>query len=273
MAPELVEPWQSIPPLWGTPVMCTVQAWLRTVLLAGLAGGAIVGCAVSRPPAQTVAPAQQLQTIILPKEKLSGSPKQLIARLNKLSRKYDTANHQGVHIVFDPAVDSECCLILGISCPGEPLGKWIQEVCGPCGARYRVEADRVVIELLPLSERQTPDLESHLTNGMVELCRQFRARRGQERFALGEQIFHLLPQSPITSRKEVPGHLYLSYDSDHPSYKLYKKDVVQLLGEPDRNINNETFCYSLRPKGKRVAELYFEFGKYDYAINPGLHWR
>jgi hypothetical protein len=129
-----------------------------------------------------------------------------------------------------------------------------------------------VIELLPLSNAYTPELESHLTNGIVELCRQFRAKRGQERFALGEQIYPLLPRSPITWQKEMPMHVYISYDFEHPSYKLYKRDVLLLLGEPDRNVNNETFCYSLRPKRSAFAELSVDFGSYDYAINPHLCW-
>jgi hypothetical protein len=240
--------------------------------MAGFAGGCLVGCAVSKPAGQPALLEQKLHTIVIPNEHLSGSPKEIIAQLNKLSRKYDAVDHTGVRIVFDPAIDSEACSS-GIFCPGKPLGNWLQQVCESCGSRYRVEGDRVVIELLPLSDKHTPDLESSLTNGIVELCREFRAKRGEDRFTLGEQIFRLLPRSRITWQKEVPMHIYTSYDFNHPSYKLYKRDVLYLLGEPDRNVNNETFYYSLRSKRSALAELSVEFGKYEYAINPGMHWR
>ena len=97
--------------------------------------------------------------------------------------------------------------------------------------------------------------------------------RGQDRFGLGEQIFRLLPHSPVTSSKDIGTGRIVTYDYENPNYKLYKKDVVLLLGEPDRSVNNERFCYSIRPSGAGFAELSVEFGKYDYAINPGLHWK
>jgi len=243
---------------------------LKSVLVAALVGSSVVGCAISRPQGQTEPTTQKLQTIVIPSEQLSGSPKEIIAQLNKLSRRYDAIDHKGVHIVFDPAVNSQSC-DLTIFCRGEPLGNWVQQVCGSCGSRYRVEADHVVIELLPLSEKRTPDIETHLTNGLFELCQQFRAKRGQERFALGEQLYDFLPRSLVTGQKEEPNHLYISYDFKHPSYTLYKRDVLLLLGEPDRNENNETFYYSLHPRGSQLAELFVEFRDYDYAINPGLH--
>ncbi len=235
-------------------------------------GGSLIGCAVSQPPGQTESSSQKLQTVVIPNERLCGLPRQIVAQLNKLSRKCDVPDHKGLRIVFDPAVDSECCNS-AIFRRGEPLANWLQDVCGSCGSRYRIEGNRIVIELLPISEKQTPNLETQLTNGIVDLCQQFRAKRGQERFTLGEQIFDLLPRSPVTWSKEVPMHHYVSYDFRHPSYTLYKKDVLLLLGEPDRNVNNEVFGYSLRPRGAGFAELSVEFGEYDYVINPGLHWR
>jgi hypothetical protein len=249
-----------------------VKRCLQGLLIAGLGASSLGGCAVSRPAGQTEGPEQKLHSIVIPNERLSGSPKEIVAQLNKLSRKYDAADHTGVRIVFDTAVDAESCT-LGIFCRGEPLANWVQQVCGSCGSRYRVETNRVVIELLPLSEKRTPELERHLTNGIVELSREFRARRGQDRFALGQQIYRLLPRSPITWQKEAPMHLYTSYDYEHPSYTLYKRDVLLLLGEPDRNINNELFRYALSPGGLDSSELQVEFGKYDYAINPGMHWK
>jgi hypothetical protein len=51
---------------------------------------------------------------------------------------------------------------------------------------------------------------------------------------------------------------------------LYKRDVISLLGPPDRNVNNERFYYSLCPRGAMTWELGVEFGKHDYAINPWL---
>jgi hypothetical protein len=68
-------------------------------------------------------------------------------------------------------------------------------------------------------------------------------------------------------------HHFITYDYSRPSYKLYKRDILFLLGEPDRNINNQKFCYSLRKHGRGYAELAVEFGDYDYTINPGLSWR
>jgi hypothetical protein len=141
-----------------------------------------------------------------------------------------------------------------------------------CGSRYRIDGSNVVIKLVPILEKETPDLETSLTNGIVELCREFRAKRGQNCLALAEQIFRLLPHSPVTSSKDIGSGTVVTYDYRNTNYKLYKKDVLVLLGKPDRNVNNERFCYALRPAGAAFAELSVEFGKYDYAINPGLDW-
>lgn len=247
-----------------------VKALVIAALIFGLVGSSLVGCA-SSPTGQAQRPEQKLHSIVIPNERLSGSPKEIVAQLNRLSRRHDAIEHRGVRIIFDPAVDAEACT-LTIFRGGEPLADWVQQVCGSCGSRYRVEADRVVIELLPISDKRTPDLENQLTNGIVELGREFRAKRGQDRFALGQQIYRLLPCSPITGQKEMPMHLYISYDYDHPSYRLYKRDVLHLLGEPEWNVNNQLFRYALLPQGLDSAVLSVEFGGYEYVINPGMHW-
>jgi hypothetical protein len=43
--------------------------------------------------------------------------------------------------------------------------------------------------------------------------------------------------------------MLVTFDYQNPNYKLYKKDVLLLLGEPDRNVNNERFCYAIRRPG------------------------
>ena len=149
----------------------------------------------------------------------------------------------------------------------------LDSVCKSCGSKYHIDGTNIVIELLPLSEKQTTDLEAHLTNGIVKLCQEFRSKRGQDRFELGQQLFALLPHSPVTSSKDIGTGTIVTHDFQHPSYLLYKRDVLHLLGEPDRNSNIETFAYSLRPKKAGFAELCVEFGKYDFAINPGLYWQ
>jgi hypothetical protein len=87
---------------------------------------------------------------------------------------------------------------------------------------------------------------------------------------LGEKLFDLLPHSPVTWSKEAPMHHYVSYDFEHPNYKLYKRDVLALLGEPDRTVNNQQFFYSLNRHGNLKWELGVDFGKHDYAENPSL---
>ena len=105
---------------------------------------------------------------------------------------------------------------------------------------------------------------------MAQICIDFRSKRGADRYALGEQLFKLLPHSPVTSRKDIGTGAIVTFDYEHPSYKLYKRDIILLLGEPDRNSNNETFYYSLRPDKRMIWELGVEFGKQDYAENPSL---
>jgi hypothetical protein len=227
----------------------------------------LVGCA-SQPASHRDA-AERLQTIRIQDEKVSGSPKQLVKQLNKLAKKYDLPLHEGVAIHFDPAVDNECC-DLTMFRKGEPLANWLQDVCKSCGSKYRVVGGKIQIGLLPISEKQTPNLESSLTNGLAQLCQQFRSKRGRDRYELGEELFELLPHSPVTWSKEAPMHLYVSYDSEHPNYKLYKRDVLALLGEPDRNENNQKFYYSLTPRGDLKWELGVEFGEHDYVEDPSL---
>jgi hypothetical protein len=216
--------------------------------------------------------AKKLESIVIKDYHLDGSPKENVEQLNRLAKKYDFPTHEGVVISFDPAVDARNCTTTSRR-ETKPLGRWLQDVCDSCGSRYRVDGTNVVIELLPISEKRTANLETRLTNGMAELCREFQSKRGQERFGLGEEVFRLLPRSPVTSSKDIGSGTIVTYDYRNPSYKLYKKDVLFLLGDPDRNVNNERFCYSLRPSGAAVAELSVEFGKYDYAINPSLHWK
>ena len=210
-------------------------------------------------------PSEKLLTIVIPDHTLNGSPKQIVTQLNKLTKKYDLPTHEGVAIRFDPAVDSQCCT-LGIFRGGEPLTNWLKDVCEACGSKCRFDDAGVIIELLPLSEKQTADLEAHLTNGLAELCKQFRSKRGQERYALGEELFQLLPHSPVTWEKGT----LVSYDYEHPNYILYKKDIISLLGKPDRNVNNEHFYYSLRPRGAIIWELGVEFDEHEYMTNPSL---
>jgi hypothetical protein len=217
-------------------------------------------------------PARKLQSIIIPDPKLERTPKEIVAQLNELAKKYDVPTHQGLAIRFDAAVNSECCG-LSVFRGGEPLINWLRDVCNSCGSTYRIDGTNVVIELLPISEKQTPNLEFRLTNGVVELSRQFREKRGQDRFELAQKIFRLLPHSPVTSSKDIGTGTIVTHDYRNPDYKLYKKDVLLLLGKPDRNVNNESFCYALHPASGGFAELSVEFGKYDYAINPGLHWK
>ena len=112
---------------------------------------------------------EKLQRISIQHEKLDGSPKEIVKQLNKLSKKYDLPQHQGVTIRFDVAVDSECCATT-IFRKGEPLVNWLRDVCDCCGAQYRVDGKNVVIELLPISEKQTPNLQASLTNGMARIC-------------------------------------------------------------------------------------------------------
>jgi hypothetical protein len=231
--------------------------------------GFFPGCS-SEQQAGTVLPGKL--RVVIADEKLEGSPKEIISQLNILVRKYDEPTHEGITIRFDPAVDSQCCS-LSIFRRGEPLVNWLRDVCEACGSSYRVDGTNVVIAPLPISEARTANIEAHLPNGMVGLCREFRSKRGQERFRLGEQLFQLLPRSPVTSSKDIGTGTIITYDYQKPSYKLHKRDVMSLLGQPDRNVNNERFCYSLRPDGGGFAELSVEFGKYDYAINPDLHWK
>lgn len=235
-------------------------------LLGAFAGWCAIGQATN-PDA-----ARKLQSIVIPDPKLERTPMEIVAHLNELAKKYDLPTHQGLAIRFDAAVDSECCG-LSVFRGGEPLINWLKDVCNSCGSTYRIDGTNVVIELLPISEKQTPNLEARLTNGMVELCRQFRAKRGQDRFELGEKIFRLLPRALITSSKDIGTGTIVTHDYRNTDYKLYKRDVLLLLGRPDRNVNNEEFYYALRPADSGSAELTVEFGRYDYAINPGLFWK
>jgi hypothetical protein len=229
----------------------------------------ILGCAGKTGKDTSQSASQKLHTVIIQEKQLSGSPKEIVAQLNKLIRKYDNPEHKGVRISFDPAVDAECCnttLFRG----GEPLVNWVKSVCRSCRSHYTVKGDHIIIELLPLSRKQTANLEAGLTNGMAEVCKQFRSKRSQDRYDLGEQLFRLLPHSPVVWENEVPMHHFVSYDTSRPSYKLYQRDVLALLGQPDRNINNEKFYYSLRPGGSMLWELGVDFGEHDYVENPSL---
>jgi len=216
-----------------------------------------------------LAVSQKLRTITIANEKVEGSPKEIVARLNELAKKYDTPTHKGVRIRFDPAVDSQCCS-LSIFRQGEPLINWLQDVCAACGSRYRVEDSQVLIELLPISGKRTANVEGNLTSGMAQICQDFRSQRGKDRYALGEKLFRLLPHSLVTSEKDIGTGTIVTYDSDRPSYKLYKRDIMQLLGEPDRNVNNEHFYYSLRPGGSMIWELGVDFGEHEYVENPSF---
>lgn len=215
---------------------------------------------------------RKLRRIIIGEKKLEGTPKEIVAQLNILARKHDVPTHEGITIRFDPAVDSQCCG-MSISRGGEALVCWLQDVCDACGSSYRVDGTNVVIELLAMTKKQTANIEATVPKGMVALCREFRLKRGQDRYELGKQLFRLLPRSLVTSSKDIGSGTLVTYDYQKPNYKLYKADILFLLGKPDRNVNNERFYYSLHPTRVEFAELSVEFGKYDYAINPALHSR
>jgi hypothetical protein len=240
---------------------------LKLPILLLVVGVVAVGCSDSRQAGSH--PSRKLKSVVIQEEKLEGSPKEIVAQLNTLARKYDTPAHQGVVIRFDPAVDAQCCS-LGIFRRGEPLRSWLQAVCDACGSRYRIESGEVVIELLALSETRTANLEAHLPQGMAELCQQFRSKRWQERYTLGEELLRLLPHLPVTSKKFIGSGTIVTYDHEHPTYKLYRRDILAILGEPDRNSNFQKLFYSLREDEHRLWELEIDFGKYGYAENPNV---
>jgi hypothetical protein len=208
--------------------------------------------------------AQKLQAIAIDANQLSGSPRKIIKQLNKLSKASNAQSGGGVNIVFDRAVDPDNCTMT-IFRSGEPLAKWLQTVCRSCGATYQIRGNKVVIELLPISDKQTVDLAAILPEGMAEACFEFRSKQRGNRLELGEKLLELLPKSRVTWSEEVPMHQFVSHDYESPSYKLYKKDVLILLGDPDKNVNNQIFRYSLEPHGK--ATLSVNFDEYEYVVD------
>src|SRR5436190_11112079 len=109
--------------------------------------GILVACATPKAPYQSSS--EKLQSIRIAKEQLSGTPKEIVAQLNKLSKKYDFPSHTGVRIRFDSEVDSEPCGST-IFLEGKPLQEWLEQVCGSCDSRYEVVEDVIIIKLLPL---------------------------------------------------------------------------------------------------------------------------
>lgn len=235
---------------------------IRATALLICAATFLTGCITHQ--TSDTSPTDKLQSIRIRKDQLSCTPKEIVAQLNRLSKKYDFPNHTGVNIRFDPQVDSEPCS-MAIASQGRTLQDLLSSVCESCGSRFEIVHNVILIKLSPLSEKQTPNLDASLPSGVMEICQKFRAAPGKDRSGLARQLFEVFPHSPITWQKDVPMHSYRSYDYEHPSYVLYKRDVIILLGPPDRNVNNQRFFYSA---GR--WEFGVEFGRYDFVINLSL---
>jgi hypothetical protein len=82
---------------------------LTALLLLAALGTCLFACAGKPGISASQSVSQKLRTLVIQDKQLSGSPKEIVAQLNKLSKNYDTPEHKGIRIAFDPAVDAECC--------------------------------------------------------------------------------------------------------------------------------------------------------------------
>ena len=80
----------------------------------------------------------------------------------------------------------------------------------------------------------------------------------------------MLPRCPKTWEKDIGTGTLTGYDYSKPNCVLYKKDILKLLGKPDRNSNNQKWYYWLRPPGSRICEMTVDFGAQDYAISSSV---
>ncbi len=81
--------------------------------------------------------------------------------------------------------------------------------------------------------------------GLTQVGEQFRANAGRDRFSEGEKIHELLPECPQLWNKDIGTGTLVAYDYSRPTYKLMKRQVMQILGRPDA-VNNQAFLYDLK---------------------------
>jgi len=206
---------------------------------------------------------------MIERDALSGSPRELVQQLNTLARTRTSGKDSGVTVSFAPDVDQDC-RSMTIATAGKSLGYVLRHICNSCGLVIREAGTNVVIFLPSLPEQETKNLESHVPAGLPKLCAQFRELTGENRYAVADQMSPFLPRCPKTWEKDIGTGVLTGYDYKNPSYVLYKRDVLKLLGTPDRHSNNRKWYYILEPSSSMRRELCITFHEHDYAVSSAV---
>jgi hypothetical protein len=93
---------------------------------------------------------------------------------------------------------------------------------------------------------------------LKEQARKFLRAPNENRYEIGEAIFRLLPRCPVTWRKEIGTGTLVSYDYSSPTYFLFKRDVIRLLGSPDTT-DEDNLTYTIERKEGMLWCLWIHF--------------
>jgi hypothetical protein len=106
-----------------------------------------------------------------------------------------------------------------------------------------------------------------------QLAGKFRAKAGHDRYDEGRQIQALLPRCPITWQKQINNFETLtSYDYSHPSYHLFKQELLRSLGHPDSS-GADTVWYEL---GRDINHMHWDLSvniRDDYVVGSMIFGR
>ena len=103
----------------------------------------------------------------------------------------------------------------------------------------------------------------------VECAQKFRARAGLNRRAEGEKIQTLLPCCPKTWEKDIGTGTLMTFDYEHPSYKLTKPELLRALGQPDSSYNDIVWYVISHETDDMLYQLSIEFHE-GYVVGSSI---
>ena len=105
--------------------------------------------------------------------------------------------------------------------------------------------------------------------GFAELAQKFKAKDGRDRRAEGEAIQTLLPRCSKTWEKDIGTGTLMSFDYEHPSYKLTKQELLHALGQPDSSYNDTVWYVLVHNTNNMLWQISVEL-RQDYVVGSTI---
>jgi hypothetical protein len=105
---------------------------------------------------------------------------------------------------------------------------------------------------------------------LERVAAQFRAKGVlTDRYEEAAKLIYLLPACPELSRNDTGLGVTIHYDYSKPSYKLFKADILQVLGQPERSDDVE-LRYKIAADGHLVIMFHDGYAVKSFVYGPRI---